>query len=79
MFHLSDTHSRCITDKEYKTPRFGCELYCSDILQHLSDLLSRSSCLLVGMPLETVVFHLHLVSVGVMPSVVDPMTFHKIQ
>jgi hypothetical protein len=44
-------------------------------LQHLSDLLSKSSCLLVGMPLETVVFHLLLVSVGVLSLAVDLTPF----
>jgi hypothetical protein len=29
-FHLSDTHSRCITDQAFNTPKFGCEFYFGD-------------------------------------------------
>jgi len=48
-------------------------------LQHISGLLSKRFCLSVGMALETVVFHLLLVSVGVLSPVVDLMPFQKIQ
>ena len=47
-------------------------------LHYLSDLLSESFCLLGGMPLETVVFHL-LVSVRVLSLGVELMPLPKIK
>jgi hypothetical protein len=48
-------------------------------LEHISDFLSKSICLSVGKPLETVVFHLLLVSVGDLSPAVELKPLHEIQ